>query len=367
MKSIISFSSGAAPILLVLSTVLGLAVSSPTKNNDKQHNRVKSGERIQPVIDAAKPGDRIIVEAGTYAEQLLIKKDGITLVGKNAIIVPPSDPVHNDCSGIAGSTPEGVVRQAGICIFGKDVDLEPYASEHQKVKSVGRYVKDVTVTGFEVHDFGLDIAIVGAKNAHAYKNTLVNGDQYGLLTAGSKNSFVNKNTITSTKLGFIGICADDVYGVEVTENTISGVGIGLCIQTNGADISSNKVTETCVGAFVDPYVKNAKVSDNKITNTGPLCVPYFGAFIHGIAVLGAVDTVVRDNFIKGITDSGTPNNTVGGIALFDDPTKNPPAITSGTKVKHNTLKNNDLDIYVATTGSDNIFKDNSCSTRNCGL
>ena len=40
-------------------------------------------------------GDRILVEAGTYAEQLTIECDKINLAGLSAILVPPGSPTQN--------------------------------------------------------------------------------------------------------------------------------------------------------------------------------------------------------------------------------------------------------------------------------
>jgi hypothetical protein len=107
--------------------------------------RVKSGQSIQAAIDAAKPGDRIIVEAGNYAEQLSIQKDGIVLVGKGAVLIPPTTLLQNECSGLAGPNTD-----AGICVSGSGIVLAPFVVEHRKVLSVAQPVKHVSIAGFQV-------------------------------------------------------------------------------------------------------------------------------------------------------------------------------------------------------------------------
>ena len=109
------------------------------------------GQSIQSAIDAAKPGATIVVKAGYYKEQLTIKTDGIALVGqKGTVLLPPKPAIpeakQNLCFGTAGP---GTI--AGICVVGKNVKLKPYpGQEHSKIDKLGRRVKGVSITGFEV-------------------------------------------------------------------------------------------------------------------------------------------------------------------------------------------------------------------------
>ena len=52
---------------------------------------VKSGESIQAAVDSAQTGDIIEVEAGTYAEQLMLDKS-VTIIGKGEVVIAgPAD------------------------------------------------------------------------------------------------------------------------------------------------------------------------------------------------------------------------------------------------------------------------------------
>lgn len=329
---------------------------------------VKNDDSIQAAINSANSGDRIVVESGTYAEQLTISKDGIALIGQNAILVTPPSPTTNTCSGLAGKDFQGKDTQAGICVEGSDVVLAEFVQEHRKFVSVGHRVKDVSITGFSVRGFlGLNIAIVGAQDALVTHNTLTDGGYYGLLTVGSTNSRIKRNSVVSspptppnTFLRFIGICMDDVGPVTVRHNVISGYLIALCLQTDGADIYNNHVRSCCVGGYVDPGKSGIKIRDNEISDANPACKDdSSGSFgVWGILITGAVDTFVNGNKISGTTDSGRQGRTATGVAVIDDIGTG--AVASGNRVVQNQLWNNDVDLVVDTKGKGNVVKHNKC-------
>jgi parallel beta-helix repeat protein len=314
---------------------------------------VTQGQSIQAIIDKAHVGDKIIVEAGTYAEQLTISTDGLTLEGHDAKIVPPppASTAKNSCTGLAG--PDN--PDAGICIQGSGIvfSTAPFDTEHVKVVSVGKRVKDTSIKGFTVTGFnGLDIAVLGAQDAHVSENTVSSGARYGILTVGSKNSNIKHNTVIFEPgyfdFSYIGICMDDVSTVTIAHNDVSGHVIGLCIETAGADIHDNNVHETCVGAYVDPGIKGAKLHHNTFSNTALGCVPQFSA---GIIIAGGINTVVEDNTFSGIKNAGA-------LQLVDDDASG--TVASGNQIEKNNFTGNDLDIYDTATGKGNVIKKNVC-------
>jgi parallel beta-helix repeat protein len=340
--------------LVLQFAALAAVLSVPTQAANGS-TRVKAGQSIQAAIDAASAGDQIVVEAGEYRELLTVSKNGVRLVAKNgAVLLPPSTaPLEpNACAGLAGDN-----TAAGICVVGKDVELAPYTREHRKVISVGSYVEDVLIQGFDVRGFhGLNIAIVGARNAEVRGNTVSDGTAYGILTAGSISTLITRNTVKASELMFIGICMDDESDVSVTQNKISEYGIGLCVQTHGADVGHNKVTNCCFGALVDPLTKGARLTHNKFGPSNAACVPNNGVAAAGITIAGAIDTEVHRNEVTGTNDGGNPESFAPGILVYDDALG--PAVNN--HITFNTLSNNEPDIADFSTGSNEI-RHNKCS------
>jgi nitrous oxidase accessory protein NosD len=336
--------------------------------------RVRPNQSIQRAIASAPRGSRIIVERGEYKEQLTIKTNDLTLIGeRGATLLPPPVPVTNECTNFAGPNDDQTPTQAGICIIGAGLALDGFVSEHVRVKAVQRPVRGVKVTGFTVKEFsGFNILVVGAQDTEICDNKLLDSPKYGFLTAGSVNTKVSGNEIGSTRPEnrFIGLCMDNFSRVKVTGNKISNYFIGLCIQTDGAEVEDNRVSNACFGAFLDPGVRDVRLRGNRFTDAFPNGCAGFGAA--AISVDGAVGARVENNFIKGWKTEDAQNLTAG-IAVVDDPCLFPslscegvgiPAVARDNVVKGNVLRDNNFDIFVNTTGSGNEFKRNRCDTSN---
>jgi nitrous oxidase accessory protein NosD len=247
---------------LILALLVAALLSSHADASGYSYRRthvVKPQHSIQKAINKASPGDRIVVEAGTYEEQLVIKKSGIELIGKPGAKLRRPTPSYtkNLCTGIAPNTfvPDTNITHAGICIHGEGIAFaKGPIVEHRKIRSVKERIRGVSVSGFDISGFnGLGIAILGAKDTVIFKNKLSKSGVYGALTVFSKNTRIFENKVQSPKmLPFIGICMDDKSDVYVIKNNIFGYLIGLCVQTNGADVRDNEVSGGCIGVYIDP-------------------------------------------------------------------------------------------------------------------
>jgi nitrous oxidase accessory protein NosD len=143
------------------------------------------------------------------------------------------------------------------------------------------------------------------------------------------------------------------------------------VQTDGAEIEDNTVTDACYGAFFDPGVEDVRFRNNKLARAQAACAP-FGA--SGIILDGAVGARVENNYVEGWK---TDDPKTAGIVVADDPCDGKtsslaclaiggPAIARDNRVRGNTLRDNTLDIFVNTTGTGNEFRRNDCGTSNLG-
>src|SRR4051812_43487207 len=165
----ISLGAAMAPLtrffLVPLAVLALVAPASPASGHDSRL-LVRPGDSIQAAVDAANPGDTIVVRPGTYRQNVVVAKDGIKLVGFGARLVSPAAPVPNMCAD------PGQPAAIGICVAGR-FDMN--------TGEVIRPVKDVTVEGFTLRDYpDAGVLAFGAKDATFRRNTALNDDEYGI-------------------------------------------------------------------------------------------------------------------------------------------------------------------------------------------
>jgi nitrous oxidase accessory protein NosD len=76
-------------IALTLLVASGVALATAIGSAQAANKVVGPGESIQKAINAADPGDTIIVR-GVHKEDVVIRKDGIKLRGEDAVIEAPT-------------------------------------------------------------------------------------------------------------------------------------------------------------------------------------------------------------------------------------------------------------------------------------
>ncbi|MFG3030038.1 nitrous oxide reductase family maturation protein NosD [Streptomyces sp. NPDC048253] len=340
---------------------------------------VHPGESIQKAVDAAQPGDTVLLTYGTYHESVDVSTPGLTLrgVGRGTVLEPAagastgttpstgSDPAKNGKTGKAGKAASSCAAAGnGICVVGtKDHNVDDVT------------VASLTVTGFAK----TGLYATEADGLTVRRVTAVKNGVWGIATEHSVHGLFRDNTARDN--GDAGLFlantvkeeqgATDTEGTVVEHNRLEGNRIGVTVRRlRNLTLAGNHLTGNCAGVFVvgdenKPKAGFVTVRDNRIERNNKSCpkTARLDALQGtGIVLTGAEDSLVTRNVIK---DNVGKSPLSGGIVLF----KSFVGTTSErNRISDNLLRGNSPDLVNTDTGKGNTFEGNSChSSKPAGL
>ncbi len=219
---------------LTLLVASGVVLAATIGSAGAQSSVVGPGESIQKAINAADPGDTIVVR-GVHREDVVIRKNGIKLRGDDATLKPPAR-WDSPCSRFSGPT--------AICVL---VGLNLQADE-----ITGPRVRDVSVSGFTIRGFNdkdtFVIFALAARNTTVVGNRLTGNGAYGIVADGSVNSTIaNNRVIGSPETAEVGILvALSSRNTKIVNNVVRGYDLGIEVGENtnttiaGNDLKGNR-------------------------------------------------------------------------------------------------------------------------------
>ncbi|MGI9122841.1 MAG: right-handed parallel beta-helix repeat-containing protein [Rubrobacter sp.] len=422
MRRTIVLLSTMALTLLVAS---GVALAAGIGSAGAQSSVVGPGESIQKAINAADPGDTIVVK-GVHREDVVIRKNGIKLRGDDAVIEAPTRAnADSPCPA--------------ICVLG-DANLETG-------ELTGPRVSDVSVSGFTIRGFkdkaAFLIDVLGARNTTVVGNrvtgNVANGMAFGrsvnttiannhviggpetaekgILLGGfnshtkivnnvvrSYNFGVDANQSTNTTIAgndlsghsFAAILINDSPGTKIVSNDMSRSGVvgtvvlgqkaanaklvgnnisggpfGIYVtDAHGGSFAGNTIHDNCAGMFFEAFpsepVGDFEVKGNTVENNTRSCRAAQSNNDRnfsgiGIALLGARDMEVTANHLSGNVPSG-PTAVSGGVVVSTDPFYGGTIKPRNNSVIGNHFGRNKPDIFYDESGSGNRFIGNLCNT-----
>jgi parallel beta-helix repeat protein len=368
-----------------LCALLGIAAFTISATANAAVHRVFPGGSIQAAVDAASPGDTILVEPGTYVGTdpkygLRITTDNLRLIGKANKGKGKAGKVRI----LAGDGQEtGVYAAPAGCDF-RVGDDTPLGQDCKSRTLQGFYIRGFSVEGFPFNgiqtrwvdgfEFVANESINNLNNG-IYPTLSANGlvrdnVSYGSLdtamwVAGSENVRVIGNELSGSVIGFEITVSNNVW---VTQNRIydNTVGIGL-FHPNGAGNPPKPVMANWIIEHND--VRNNNRPNAALPDTFQSQLPP-GI---GILALGVSDHViakntVEDNDFVGIGLLGWCTATAGGPDECSiNPPKTDPAVNNNlvaqNKVRGN--GNNAPPIPIAFLAADITYFEFEGSSGNC--
>jgi nitrous oxidase accessory protein NosD len=167
----------------------GVALATAIGSAQAANKVVGPGESIQKAVNAAHPGDTIVVR-GVHREDVIIRKNGIKLRGDDAVIEAPTRAkADSPCSKAAG-------RPEAICVWG-DFNINTGKLTRPRVSDVS--VSGFTIRGFKIKGKGGNEAFVidvyAARNATVVGNRVIGNVPGGMAFGKSVNTTVAKNHV----------------------------------------------------------------------------------------------------------------------------------------------------------------------------
>src|SRR5919106_2566069 len=169
--------------VLAGSLALALALAAGAGSAEAKSSVVGPGESIQKAVNAADPGDTIVVR-GVHREDVIITKNGIKLRGEGDAVIEAPARAGSPCSKFGGVL-------VAICVVG---DFNPETGE-----ITGPRVRDVSISGFTFRGFNdkgaFVIDVVAARNVTVVGNRITGNVANGIAFGLSVNSTIAKNDV----------------------------------------------------------------------------------------------------------------------------------------------------------------------------
>lgn len=310
MKSLVNRLRIAVPCL-IFAAAAGSAASAATINVPANF------PTIQAAIDAALPGDTILVAKGTYEEVLNIPitHTGLTLRGKKGAILD--------------ARPNGVDSGAAIVVVANTVTVRDLTIRHAAdiVSNDGDGIR-VTGTGFtgrnltiqhcqgvgvalaatgalldNVSIFGTDDGVSVAASTLTLRRVRTNGTEGAGITGTGSTIVVDRCTIRDANDNGI-----DITGatVTLTKNTVTNCGgTAIAITGDGATLTQNTVTAGASDGIV-LLGNTGALTKNKLRSLGSTAIVISGNTAN-------VTKNTADDVEAVMSITGTGNSAIGNI------------------------------------------------------
>lgn len=314
-------------------------------------HRVQPGQSIQKAVDAAKPGDTVLLAAGTYEQSVDITTSDITLRGHGAnrtVLMPAEDAGKSACAK-AGN---------GICVTGTD----------------DKPLEDVTVRSLTVRGFTKNgVWATGTEDLRVRHVSAERNGQWGIAQERSVRGVISHNLAQDNGDAglFVANTVDTEEGARDAEKTVirhnktEGNRVGVTVRRlRNLSVDHNEATGNCAAVFVvgdesTPRAGHLDVTHNHIHGNNKYCektprLPFLQG--SGIVLTGVEETLVAHNRVE---DNKGTSPLSGGIVLFKSLVGTP---SERNDIRDNLVTGNSpADLANRDTAETNTFSRNTCT------
>ncbi|MGZ4128996.1 MAG: right-handed parallel beta-helix repeat-containing protein [Actinomycetota bacterium] len=298
------------PVLLAVAAVVLACLPAPAASGPRTLNVPGDFATIQAAVNAAHPGDTVLIAPGRYREAVEVRTPRITIRGldRNKVLV---DGEFKRTNGILVNGADGVTVE----------NLTACCNTKNGVLWSG-------VKGYEGH----------------YLTAYNNGD-YGIFAYDSTgpalwdHSYASGQPDSGFYIGECNPCDAVVTDVISERNALGWSGTnssGVTIKNSEFRLNALGIVPNSLNSEEDPPATGGLIANNYVHDNGKTNVPgtaTFGSFYGGgIVLVGTVGTVVRDNVVR--------DNGLVGIIAVSYPDTNPGAqqwLAQGNHVENNTV------------------------------
>ncbi len=327
---------------------------------------------IQAAVNAANPGDNIVLANGTYTQDAVISRNSagvqlnnLHIMGQtsNRVIIEAPAGISSTGAVLDINGPTGVLVQnlvvdgngqvfdAGIRVIGgasaqiQQVTVQNTFNNGQNQLGFGIRVGDngallgtpttgsATLQNLKILNYNKGGIIVDGTGSHAtVQNNIVTGSttnpnglltvsQNGIQVSNGASGQVQNNTITNSYFDF---SADTVaLGIEIFNTTVA------------TTVTNNTLTND-ESAIEAQQSSNVQIQNNRITNTA----------FDGIILTNSSNNVVQNNQVSGV-GSQSPDSTVTGDAITVQ------GSSYNTVANNQVMNNTGSGLYVGPFGNNN--------------
>jgi len=327
---------------------------------------VQPGESIQAAIDAASAGTIIVVQPGTYQENLLIAKDGISLRGAGAgktILEPPTTPNPFCGVGDPNSPPGGGV--IGICITDAN-----FATGGEP--TINHTVTNVSISGLTVRNFSADgIVFFGTKDISTQQVEAANNGGYGIAAFVSSDERHTGNwTHGNHEAGIYVGDSPEAMAFVMNNTSYDNVGSGIFLRdASNGHVSGNNVYGNCIGIWIlntggGSGATNWMLIGNTANANNLVCADEEeGPPLSGLGIFVAGGS--NNSLIANTTNDNVPGGeslVSGGIVLFSTADFGGADESSNRVIANRAHGNEPVDLFWDQRGTGNTFLANRCAT-----